>query len=69
MSTVITDIDSDRQPQFMHNVLSEQLKWLIKLRWFAILGIVTSNAYRYIMGCVITVCSENGFQAQGDTAC
>ncbi|RKY08214.1 MAG: hypothetical protein DRP65_09400 [Planctomycetota bacterium] len=42
MNTDITDIDSDRQPRFMHNVLGEQLKWLIKLRWFAILGIVTT---------------------------
>jgi signal transduction histidine kinase len=35
--------DNEKLPELSHTVLIEQVKWLIKLRWFAVAGIVVSS--------------------------
>lgn len=36
-------LDDEKLPQFMQRVLGEQLGWLIKLRWLAVVGIVVAG--------------------------
>ncbi|MBW8016088.1 MAG: hypothetical protein FVQ82_07875 [Planctomycetes bacterium] len=35
--------DNEKLPELKRTVLIEQIKWLIKLRWFAVAGIVVSS--------------------------
>lgn len=39
----MVDIDTKKQPVFMRGVLIEQLRWLIRLRWFAIVGVFSAG--------------------------
>ncbi len=41
--TALFSSNEDKPPRFMHSVLIEQLKWLIRLRWFAVIGIVLTG--------------------------
>lgn len=36
-------LDDEKPPQFMRGVLGEQLRWLIRLRWLAVVGIVVAG--------------------------
>jgi signal transduction histidine kinase len=42
-SLTLFSTDDSKLPRFMRRVLIEQLKWLIKLRWLAVIGIVATG--------------------------
>lgn len=45
----IFEADNEKLPELRRTVLIDQIKWLIKLRWFAVIGIVVSSLVcRYV---------------------
>ncbi|MCF7955795.1 MAG: hypothetical protein K9M75_08345 [Phycisphaerae bacterium] len=45
----IFKVDSDKLPELRRTALIDQIKWMIKLRWFAVAGIVVSSLIcRYV---------------------